>query len=145
MGKRGGQNELGQATVELAVVLPAAIIVAVIAVNALTFFGTCASFDRVARQSVCAWVAVPEANMDVGDAATYVRDELERAVGASNIAVSVSAEHAAGGLTKVVARIEYQPTLFGLGLRREVFGVSLPPLVHEVALAVDAYKPGILF
>ena len=55
------------------------------------------------------------------------------------------AEGFALGLTRFTARIEYAPTLFGLGMRSEIFGVALPPLVHEVDLVVDAYKPGIMF
>ena len=46
MKRRRLDDDGGQATVELAVVLPVVIIVAVIAVNALTFFGACAAFDR---------------------------------------------------------------------------------------------------
>ena len=42
-------RERGQMTVELAVVFPALLAVAVIAVNALLFFSECAAFDRVAR------------------------------------------------------------------------------------------------
>ena len=59
--------------------------------------------------------------------------------------VQVRAEGLASGLTRFTARIEYAPTLFGLGMRSQVFGVALPPLVHEVDLVVDAYRPGIVF
>ena len=45
-------DDRGQMTVELLVVLPVVLIVAVVAVNALTFFGDCAAFDRVARNAV---------------------------------------------------------------------------------------------
>ncbi|MEY8314174.1 hypothetical protein [Adlercreutzia muris] len=145
MGGTRLREEKGQATVELAVMLPVAIIVAIVVVNALTFFGTCASFDRVARQTVCAWAAAPAAGEDAGDVAARLADELEERFAESHTAVSVRAEAASAGLVRFTARIEYFPTLFGLGLRSEVFGVALPPLVHEVDLAVDAYKPGILF
>lgn len=142
-GFRG--DERGQATVELAVILPVVIIVAVIAVNALAFFGECAAFDRLARQTVCAWAAAPEAGQDVGGVAACIQEELQRTMGASNTAIAVRAESSSLDLVRFVARIEYSPTLFGLGLRREVFGVALPPLVHEVSMTVDAYKPGVLF
>ena len=145
MGGTRLREEKGQATVELAVMLPVAIVVAIVVVNALTFFGTCASFDRVARQTVCAWAAAPAAGEDAGDVAARLADALEERFAESHTAVSVRAEAASAGLVRFTARIEYFPTLFGLGLRSEVFGVALPPLVHEVDLAVDAYKPGILF
>lgn len=142
-GLRG--DERGQATVELAVAMPVVIIVAVIAVNALAFFGECAAFDRLARQAACAWAAAPEAGQDAGEVAACIQEELQRTMGAPNIAIAVRAESSPFGLMRFVARIEYAPTLFGLGMRREVFGVALPPLVHEVSMTVDAYKPGVLF
>lgn len=143
--KRGGnRGEAGQATVELAVVMPVAIIVAVIAVNALAFFGTCASFDRVARQTICALAASPDAGSDAGAVAVAVERELRSAVGEAG-SVTVRVEGDTAGLLRYTARLEYVPTLFGLRMRSHVFGIALPPLVHEVDLAVDAYKPGVLF
>lgn len=138
-------GEEGQAAVELAVMLPVAIIVAVIAVNALSFFGTCASFDRVARQAVCALASAPGAGQDLGDVAAQVQERLESVADAPNVEVSVRAEAASSGLVRFTARIECTPTLFGLGLRREILGVPLPPLAHEVDMVVDTYKPGVLF
>lgn len=144
MKLRGRQGERGQATVELAVVLPVALVVAVIAVNALAFFGTCASFDRVARQTVCALATAPASGDDTASLALAVEQALTRQVGEQG-EVQVRAEGLASGLTRFTARIEYAPTLFGLGMRSEIFGVALPPLAHEVDLVVDAYKPGIMF
>lgn len=137
----------GQATVELAVVLPAVIIVAVIVVNALSFFGTCASFDRVARQTICAYAAAPAVAGDAAgsaDVAHAVEAELQRAFGASNVEVSVTVGGTSLGFQRYTACIEYAPTLFGLGLRDEVFGVTLPRLSHEAHMTVDAYRPGVL-
>ena len=45
---------------------------------------------------------------------------------------------------RFTATIEFSPTLFGLGLKSSVFGVSLPHLEHAVSLTVDPYKPGVL-
>ena len=77
--------------------------------------------------------------------ASAVKDELERAVGAQNVVVSVRVEDTEFGLDRFTARMEYSPTLFGLGLRREIFGIALPPMTREVSMVVDAYKPGVLF
>ncbi|WP_302962148.1 hypothetical protein [uncultured Adlercreutzia sp.] len=140
-----GRGEAGQATVELAVALPVVIIVAVVVVNALTFFGTCAAFDRVARQTVCAEASAPGAGEDVGTTVARVEGRLEEAFAASNVTVAVRAEGAPAGLVRFTARIEYHPTLFGLGMRTEVLGVALPSLAHEVDMAVDVYRPGMLF
>ena len=48
-----------------------------------------------------------------------------------------------GGRLEFRATLEYFPTLFGLGLRSEVFGVELPGLSHTVDFTVDQYKPGV--
>ena len=104
-----------------------------------------ATFDRVARQAVCAWGAAPAAGQDSREVASAVKDELERAVGAQNVVVSVRVEDTEFGLVRFTARMEYSPTLFGLGLRREIFGIALPPMTREVSMVVDAYKPGVLF
>ena len=137
-------GDRGQATVELAVVIPVALIVAVVTVNALAFFGTCAAFDRTARQAVCIYGAAPAAGEGPTDAVAHIEETLRDAVGASNVSVSASVESTVLGLERYTARVEFMPTLFGLGLRSEVFGVRLPPLTHEVSLVVARYRPGVL-
>lgn len=140
-----GKDERGQATVELAVVLPVVIIVAVIAINALSFLGACAAFDRIAHQAVCALGPSPASGQSASSVAAEVSAAVENQVGADNVAVSVTAREDWGGMTWFTARLEYWPTLFGLGLRQSVFGVPLSPLVHETTFAVMRYQPGILF
>ena len=140
-----GRKEHGQATVELAVVIPVALIVAVVTVNALSFFGTCAAFDRVARQAVCIHGAAPAAGEGAADVAAKVEADLESAVGAPNVSISVTVQSTALGLERYTSQVEFAPTLFGLGLRSEVFGVALPALQHEVSMVVDRYRPGVLF
>ena len=66
-------DDRGQMTVELLVVLPVVLIVAVVAVNALTFFGDCAAFDRVARNAVRLCAASPAYGQDAGRGAEEVR------------------------------------------------------------------------
>ena len=58
-GRRIACGESGQMTVELMAVLPVALIIAVIVVNALVFFGDCAAFDRVARNAVRVYATSP--------------------------------------------------------------------------------------
>lgn len=145
MGMRTMRDESGQATVELAAVLPVAIIVAVVVVNALTFLGYCASFDRIAHQTVCALGSSPDSGQSPEAVAALVTAALDEQMGADNVRVSVAVRERFLGLTTFTARLEYRPTLFGLGLRSEVFGVSLPPLVHESAFSVMMYRPGVLF
>lgn len=139
------RDEGGQMTIELLVVLPVILIVAVIAVNALTFFGDCAAFDRVARNAVRICAASPGYGQDVGQSAAQVETMVGEALARDNLEVSAEASGGALGQVTFTVRLSYAPTLFGLGLRDEVLGVALPRLEHRVALTVDPYKPGMLF
>lgn len=142
MMKRLGAR--GQMTVELAVALPALIVVAVIAVNALTFFGDCAAFDRVARDAVRVHAVSPAYGQGVEQSCALVRQEVEGTMGRDNLDVEVS--HAAVGpdFDEFRATLSFSPTLFGMGLRSEVLGVPLPTLRHEAVYVIDAYKPGVI-
>lgn len=144
-GKRALDDERGQMTVELLVVLPVVLIVAVIAVNALTFFGDCAAFDRLARNAVRLCAASPAYGQDVGQSALDVRAMVEEAMGRDNLEVEAEASGGALGHATFTVTLRYAPTLFGLGLRDEVLGVRLPHLEHRTSLTVDPYKPGMLF
>ena len=141
---RKERGDAGQATVELAVVLPVAIVLAVIVVNALSFFEACAAFDQLARQAICAYAPSPDAGQGPAEVAALVESKLEEALGASNLSIEVTVRGQAGSYQRYSGRLSFAPTLFGLGLRDEVFGVSLPRLVHEADLTVDAYRPGVL-
>lgn len=139
---RKERGDAGQATVELAVVLPVAIVLAVIVVNALSFFEACAAFDQLARQAICAYAPSPDAGQGPAEVAALVESELEGALGTSNLAIEVTVQGRAGSYQRYCGRLSFAPTLFGLGLKDEVFGVSLPRLVHEVDLTVDALSAG---
>lgn len=143
--RRSLGDEGGQMTVELLVALPAALIVVLIAVNALTFFGDCAAFDRVARNAVRLCAASPAYGQDVGQSAEAVRAMVEEALARDNLTVGAEASGGALGQVTFTVTLCYAPTLFGLGLRDEVLGVRLPRLEHQASLTVDPYKPGMLF
>ena len=129
----------GQMTVEFVAALPVFLAVAVISVNALTYFGWCAAFDDDFRDSVRVYAASPAYGQGVGDTCALI----ERA-DAENVSVSVSAHGVSAGHISFSATLEYMPTLFGLGLKSEVMGVALPKLSHTEELVVDCYKPGVL-
>ncbi len=137
-------NESGQMTVEMAVTLPVLIVVAAIAVNAVLFFSECAQFDRLARQAVRIHATAPAYGEDADTCCAAVEQELERAFDRPYLQVTVS--RAATGLDfdEYTAVLEFWPTLFGMGLRDQVFGVPLPHLEHTVVYTVDTYKPGVL-
>jgi Flp pilus assembly protein TadG len=137
-------DESGQMTVELAVVFPVMIVVAVITVNALLFFSQCAAFDRVARESVRIYATAPAHGEDASACEGKVRETLERQFDEEYLAVGVTSEEAGLDLRRYTAELTFSPTLFGRGLRDEVFGVALPHLTHRAVYLVDTYKPGVV-
>lgn len=152
MGKQVGEGvitpvrigERGQMTVELAVVFPVLLVVAVVAVNALLFFSECAAFDRVAREAVRVHATSPAYGQGLEQSRAQVAQTVEQALDQPYLASRVAVEGAAGGHARFTATLEFSPTLFGLGLKSSVFGVALPHLEHAVSLVVDPYKPGVL-
>ena len=137
-------NEKGQSTVEIAIAFPVVLIVAVIAINALLFLSECAQFDRVARQSIRAFATAPAYGETNAQISGSIQSALEQALDQPNLSVRVAASGSSLGFTTYTATLEFAPTLFGLGLRSEVFGVPLPKLRHSVGLTVDTYRPGVL-
>lgn len=144
MAMRDGRCWSGQGTVELAAVMPALLIVAVIAVNACAFFSECASFDRLARQAVRTFATSPGYGQGADQGRAKVASALEAAFDSWNEEVSVVVESAGGQCVRYTATLSYLPTLFGLGLKSEVFGVSLSPLRHSASLVVDPFNPGVI-
>lgn len=136
--------ESGQMTVELAVVFPVLLIVAVVAVNALLFFSECAAFDNAFRDAVRVHATSPAYGQGVEQGTAAVQSALAEAFDRPFESVRVAAEGSSGGHTRFVATLEFTPTLFGMGLRTSVLGVSLPPLTHRVEFTADRYKPGVL-
>lgn len=132
-------------TVELAVALPALIIVAVIAVNALLFMSECAAFDRVAHDAVRTYAASPAYGQGPDQVTALVKTRIESTIeGRDYVKVSVSREHAGFDLERYKMTLEFTPTLFGKGMRSNVFGVSIPPLKHTTEFVIDSYKPGVV-
>ena len=135
----------GQGTVELACVMPIVLIIAVIAVNACTFFSECAAFDRQARQAVRVYATSPTYGEGTQSAVARVQQTLGEQFKKNNESIDVWSGSAGGGCMRYTAKLNFSPTLFGMGLKDDVFGVSLPVLSHEVQLVVDPYNPSVLF
>ncbi len=137
-------SDSGQSTVEIAVAFPVMIIVAFIAVNAMLFLSECAQFDRVVRQSVRTYATAPSYGETTAQINARIQSSVEVALREPYLSISVGSEGSAFGYITYTATMEFSPTLFGLGLRSEVFGIALPKLRHSAALTVDTYRPGVL-
>lgn len=142
---RGGRlRESGQMTIEFVVAFPVLLIVAAIAVNACAFFGMCAAFDNDLRDAVRVCATSPAYGQDVAQSCSLIEQELLRGADEENVQVQVSARAVAQGHIAFLGTLRFEPTLFGLTLKQQVFGVSLPALTHREEITVDCYKPGVL-
>lgn len=144
MGVRLLRSEHGQMTIELAVAMPVLIIVAVIAVNALTFFADCTVFDRVAHEAARVHATSPAYGQGADQSCALIEAAIRDALDQDNIDVNVSHGAAGFDFDQYTATLQFHPTLFGMGLRSEVFGVAMPALSHTTAYVVDTYKPGVV-
>ena len=134
----------GQMTIELAAALPVLLAVALIAANAMTFFGQCAVFDRAAHQAVRIHAAAPAYGQGATTSCALAEADIREALGGSNVEVSVTCSSVGRNLERYTATLVFSPTLFGCGLRSQVFGVQMPGLTHTTEYVVDSYKPGVI-
>ncbi len=135
----------GQATIELAVMFPVILIIAIIAVNVILFFNYCAEFDRVFKQSVSMLCVAPSSGRSTSNLVSSLKTDLNSNFDDNNIEVDVSVTSMNSGLYKFSGILKMKPTLFGLGLKSEIFGVPLKTIDHTQNLVVDTYKPGVIF
>ena len=136
--------ESGQMTIEVAVALPALIVVAAIAVNAMTFFADCAVFDRVAHDAVRVYASAPAYAQDIDQGCTLVERTVRSQLDDPNLEVRISHGVTGPDFDEFTATLEFYPTLFGRGARSEVFGVQLPHLTHVTRYVVDSYRAGVV-
>ena len=138
------RRESGQMTVEMAAALPVLIVVAAIAFNACTFFSECAVFDRVAREAVRVHAAAPPYGGGVAQACASIEEEVRAAFANPDLDVGVGHSTVGTDFDQFTVTLVYHPSLFGAGLRSEVFGVALPALSHSCVYVVDMYKAGVI-
>lgn len=88
----GGRLEAGQMVVELCVVMPVILMVAVAIVDGLVFVAACAKFDHLAPQAVLAAAASPEGtSFDAGACSAEVEGQLSEEMAKDRAKVSVEA------------------------------------------------------
>ena len=140
--RRISAGSSGQAIVEMAVMLPAAIAIAVIVVNALLFFSDCAAFDRAFRNAVRVYATSPAYGQDAAESCALIEQAVAATLDSDRLQAEVGV--AGAGASHLTGTLSASPSLFGRGAIGEVFGVSLPRLVHRVDMTVDQYKPGVI-
>ncbi|MEE8723893.1 MAG: hypothetical protein SOI23_03895 [Atopobiaceae bacterium] len=146
----------GQMAVELAVLLPVVIVVALIDYNLMRFVGACAAFDHVAFEQIVAQGVSPRGDARE-PAVDEIRVQIEQALQMKSCEVEVTAERMVASpgrsegltfpisplLTRFTCTLSYHPWPSSF----VVAGVSFRApfaLVHSRALVVDRYRGGVV-
>lgn len=135
-------DKAGQMTVELCVVLPVVIVIAVVLVNTLWFASDCASFDRVARNCVRIEGVSPRIRDSVEEVQSKIESTLKGSFDGKNQSVRVWTSGKVNNIQQYTCELTWSPTIFGLDLKDSIFGVHISGLKHEVVLSIFPYKPG---
>lgn len=142
-------------TVELAVLVPPIIAVALIVFNLMGFLDACAAFDRLSLDAVIAHGVAPSGAQTEGNGGEEVRAAIERGLGREGkCGVTVSVEEAGGGgesasfvisplLRRYVCTLEYYPWPSSLRMPGVTYAAPFA-LKHERSLVVDRYRPGVV-
>ena len=150
------REDAAQATVEMAVVTPVLIVLALVAYNVMTFVGATARFDRVAPDIVVAHAISPEGDGtgSLIDASERIKGRLEEAMGNYGVEIEVTGEDGDGtrgdglisldaGLRTYTCTMRFKPwptdfTIAGVPLGAPAF------LKHERSVTVDPWRPGVV-
>lgn len=145
-------EDRAQATVEMVVVAPVMIVLALIAYNVADYSAAVARFDRVAPDVVMAHAVSPEGEGSVGTP-ERVAGYLQEAMEGYRVEVDVACEgggEAGGSMldlavspTTYRCTMRYEPWPSGLSIAGVSLGAPLA-LEHERAVVIDPWKPGVV-
>ena len=141
-----------QATVEMAIVAPVLIVLAIIVYNVMVFTSAVARFDRVAPDIVIAHGVSP-AGDGKEDAADVIAAQLREAMEGYEVKIEVVCEQEEDPSTTILTLIvsprtyrctmRYAPWPTGISIAGVPIGAPLA-LAHERAVAVDPWRPGVI-
>lgn len=148
-------DRAGQMTVELAVLTPVILVIALVALNLMGYVEACAAFDQASLDAVLAHGVAPSGEQSPERAVEEVSAALEEALGREGrceveVRAEAVAERADGVsfvvsplITRYVCTLTYHPWPRSLRLP----GITLEaPLAlrHERELVVDRYRSGVV-
>lgn len=150
------REERAQATVEMAMIMPVLLVLALIVYNVMIFAGAVARFDRVVPDIVLAHAVAPggEGDDSVVDASATVQAQIRDAMEGYELEIEVSSEQGAaatdGGLLSLsgtfrtyTCTMRYEPWPGSLSIAG--FSLGAPAvLTHERAVTVDPWRPGVV-
>lgn len=150
------REERAQAVVEMVIVAPVMLVVALIVYNVMLFAAATARFDRVAPDIVLAHGVSPSGGERAPSAVAVaeISAQLEQAMGEYAVEIEVCASDAGasageslltlvGSLRTYTCTMRYAPWPSGFSLAGVAFGAPAF-LIHERAVTVDPWRPGVV-
>lgn len=145
-----------QATVEMAVVAPVLLVLALISYNLMVFLCAAARFDRVVPDIVIAQGVSPGADDDgnvVTDASSLIEEQLEAAMDGYDVEIEVSCEDGdsdddtafelIGALKTYTCTMSYTPWPTSLTIAGIDLGAPVS-LSHERTVTIDPWRSGVV-
>lgn len=151
----GVRGRRGQMAVELAVLMPAVLVVALVVYNLARFVELCAVFDRVAFDAVLSEGVSPAGSYATVARLDAVERQIERALDAGDAcSVEVSATRVGAGpgattfslapwLTRITCTLRFRPWPHAFVVAGVAYDAPVA-LCHERALVVDRFRPGVV-
>lgn len=149
------RSQGGQATVELAVLMPVIIVVSLLSYNLARYVTLCASFDRMALDAVITQGVAPEGTQTKFVAVDQVRTCIEESLNASRTcSVEVSTESVREPsasrklfvsplLTRFRCALVFRPWPASVSIAGVTYDMPCE-LRHECTVVVDRYRPGVV-
>lgn len=153
-GKGPSGSESGQMSVEVAVIIPLALVVAITMANIMGYLSCCAVFDRASLDAVLAHGVSPAGLQTELSAVAEVEAAIGEAMGenpAVSIEVSATALSSPSSLlvslsphlTRFTCTLHFRP--WPQHLRFAGVSMDAPfEIVHTRSLVVDRYRPGVV-
>lgn len=149
-------EERAQATVEMAVVIPVLLVLALIVYNIMLFVAATARFDRIAPNIVAAHAVSPSGESDgsTDDSVGVIESQIEGAMAGYDVEIEVTCTEGGassgddlltliGGLRTYRCSMRMRPWPSSLSIAGVDLGAPVA-LAHHRDVTVDPWRPGVV-
>lgn len=149
-------EERAQATVEMAVVIPVLLVLALIVYNIMLFVAATARFDRIAPDIVAAHAVSPSGESDgsTDDSVGVIESQIEGAMAGYDVEIEVTCTEGGassgddlltliGGLRTYRCSMRMRPWPSSLSIAGVNLGAPVA-LAHHRDVTVDPWRPGVV-
>lgn len=150
------REERAQATVEMAVVVPVLLVLALIVYNIMLFVAATARFDRIAPDIVAAHAVSPSGEGDgsADDGVSVIESQIEGAMAGYDVEIEVTCTEGGassgddllaliGGLRTYRCSMRMRPWPSSLSIAGVDLGAPVA-LAHHRDVTVDPWRPGVV-